>query len=349
MNGPFFDSDSFEYDDALVYLGTRPVYGGSQKFSLSRLDRRQHVYCVGKTGTGKSTLLRNLILQDMYADCGVGVIDPHGDLARDLVDHVPPWRTNQVIYFNPADLQHPLGLNLLANVPRDRRHRVASGLVGAMKAIWADSWGPRLEYILYAAVAALLDCENTSILGLQRMLVDIVPLEHKPWWVIWLISFAMLYLLIIISLPLIYLSSLMAVTMYVVIATQTYTERYADTTGAVLLAKCLLPTILIAVTAFTALLALIATKFVTRRYFITPRMKAQFLWLAAMFDFIIIPLTLVPLAIGTHLISLTLADLKDPLTSGLLALISLGMFAGHIVSSNVNPPVQISSPPLPKR
>jgi hypothetical protein len=178
MNGPFSDSHSFEFDDALVYLGTRPVYGGSQKFSLSRVDRRQHLYCIGKTGTGKSTLLRNLILQDMYADCGVGVIDPHGDLARDLLDHVPSWRTNHVIYFNPADLKHPVGLNLLANVPRDRRHRVASGVVGAMKAIWAESWGPRLEYILYAAIAALLDCENTSILGLQRMLIDA---RYRRW------------------------------------------------------------------------------------------------------------------------------------------------------------------------
>ena len=178
MSGSFTDSLIPGSDDSLVYLGTRPVYGGSQRIGLSRVDRRQHLYVIGKTGTGKSTLLRNLILQDMYGDCGVGVIDPHGDLARDLLDHVPPWRTNHVLYFDPADLQHPIGLNLLANVPPDRRHRVASGLVGAMKAIWADSWGPRLEYILYAAIAALLDCENASILGLQRMLVDA---RYRKW------------------------------------------------------------------------------------------------------------------------------------------------------------------------
>jgi hypothetical protein len=76
------------------------------------------------------------------------------------------------VYFNPADLDYPIGLNLLQNISPDRRHRVASGVVGAMKAIWPESWGPRMEYILYAAVAALLDCQNVSILGIQRMLVD---------------------------------------------------------------------------------------------------------------------------------------------------------------------------------
>ena len=85
---------------------------------------------------------------------------------------IPPWRTDDVVYFNPADLEYPIGLNLLQNVAPDRRHRIASGVVGAMKAIWPESWGPRMEYILYAAVAALLDCQNTSILGVQRMLVD---------------------------------------------------------------------------------------------------------------------------------------------------------------------------------
>src|SRR5580693_2976814 len=119
--------------DAAAFLGSRNIWDDEQPFSLEQADRRQHVYVVGKTGTGKSTLLRNLILQDMYNDCGVGVIDPHGDLARDLLDHVPAWRTNHVLYFDPSDLEYPVGFNLLANVPRDSRHRVASGLVGAMK------------------------------------------------------------------------------------------------------------------------------------------------------------------------------------------------------------------------
>ena len=171
MTDGFLDSSSMD-DDGFVFFGTRDVWGQREPFGLSKVDRRQHAYVIGKTGTGKSTLLRNLILQDIYSGAGVGLIDPHGDLARDILDHIPVWRTNDVIYFNPADRKFPIGLNLLDQVPQERRHRVASGVVGALKAVWSDSWGPRLEYILYAAIAALLDCENTSILGIQRMLVD---------------------------------------------------------------------------------------------------------------------------------------------------------------------------------
>ena len=169
----FENADSFDDGDAVVnYVGTRNVWGGDEPFGLEPADRRHHLYCIGKTGTGKTTLLRNLILQDIYAGAGVGVIDPHGDLCHDLLDHIPPSRTDDVVYFNPADLEYPVGFNLMQNVPPERRHRIASGIVGAMKNIWRDSWGSRMEYILYAAVAALLDCQNTSILGIQRMLVD---------------------------------------------------------------------------------------------------------------------------------------------------------------------------------
>jgi hypothetical protein len=170
-------SDSLKEESAaaggpLACIGNRENWGGTEPFGLFAADRRQHVYTIGKTGTGKTTLLRNLILQDIYAGRGVGLIDPHGDLAQDIIDHVPSWRTDDVVYFNPADLDFPIGFNLLQRVPPERRHRIASGLVLAMKSIWRDSWGPRLEYILYASVAALLDCENVSILGIQRMLVD---------------------------------------------------------------------------------------------------------------------------------------------------------------------------------
>src|ERR1700721_1229991 len=155
-----------------IDIGTREIWGGDRPFGLSRADRRQHLYTVGKTGTGKSTLLRNLIIQDIEAGEGVAVIDPHGDLAEELLDHIPPWRTDHVVYFDPADEKYSVGLNLVGRVPEDHRHLAASGITGAFKAIWSDSWGPRLEYFLYACVAALLDCENVSLLGVQRMLVD---------------------------------------------------------------------------------------------------------------------------------------------------------------------------------
>ncbi len=166
------DFHIYDEDEPLAYLGVRQVWGGYEPFGLLPHDRRQHVYCIGKSGTGKTTLLRNLILQDIELGRGVGLIDPHGDLAEEIIDNIPPWRTDDVVYFNPADLSHPIGFNLLQNAPTHRRHRIASGVVGAMKAIWSESWGARMEYILYAAVAALLDCDNTSILGVQRMLVD---------------------------------------------------------------------------------------------------------------------------------------------------------------------------------
>jgi hypothetical protein len=170
--------DLFIDEEPLPFVGMRQVWGGEKLFGLHAPDRRQHVYCVGKSGTGKSTLLRNLILQDIELGHGVGLIDPHGDLAEDILDAIPPWRTDDVVYFNTADLEYPIGLNLLQNVPPERRHRIASGVVGAMKAIWHDSWGPRMEYILYAAVAALLDCQNTSILGIPRMLSD---RRYRQW------------------------------------------------------------------------------------------------------------------------------------------------------------------------
>src|SRR5580698_4516332 len=171
--------DPFDpYSDDVAFLGTRQVWGSRDWCGLSATDRRQHVYVVGASGTGKTTLLKNLILQDIEHGFGVGVIDPHGDLAFELLDAIPPARTDHVVYFNPSDLEHPIGLNLLARVPQHRRHRIASGVVAAMKSIWRDSWGPRMEYILSASVAALLDCDNTSILGIQRMLVDA---RYRRW------------------------------------------------------------------------------------------------------------------------------------------------------------------------
>jgi hypothetical protein len=166
------DNGSGIPNDGIVWMGHRHVWGGLEPFGLRALDRRHHVYCLGKTGSGKTTLLRNLILQDLQAGRGVGVIDPHGDLAEDLLDHISSHRSDDVVYFNPADHDYPIGYNLLKTVSPESRHLIASGFVSALKSIWRDSWGPRLEYILYAATAALVDCENASILGLQRILSD---------------------------------------------------------------------------------------------------------------------------------------------------------------------------------
>ena len=159
-------------------LGVREQWGQERPFVLSPHDRRHHLYTIGKSGTGKTTFLHNLILQDIAAGHGVGVIDPHGDLAADLLDYIPRHRIEDVVYFDPADLEHPIGFNLLGFTPTEDRHLVASGIVSVFKSIWSDFWGPRLEYILYACVAALLDCENVSLLGIQRMLSDS---RYRAW------------------------------------------------------------------------------------------------------------------------------------------------------------------------
>lgn len=145
-------------------------------FGLSVADRRRHVYVIGKTGSGKSTLLRNLIVQDIEAGRGLMLLDPHGDLAEELLDYIPPWRTEDVIYVAPAELSHPVGFNLLEQVPSDDRPLVAASVVATFKHLWRDSWGPRLEYVLYNTVAALLDYPasrgGVSLLGVPRMFTD---------------------------------------------------------------------------------------------------------------------------------------------------------------------------------
>ncbi len=166
------------WDDALSYIGERDVWGGQQLFGISPDARAQHLFIIGQTGTGKSTLIRNLIIQDIEKGHGVGLIDPHGDLAEDILDCIPPHRTDHVAYLNPADHEFPVGLNVLRPGTNHVPHLIASSIVGALKSIWRDSWGPRMEYILYTSIAALLECENVTILGVQRMLIDPV---YRTW------------------------------------------------------------------------------------------------------------------------------------------------------------------------
>ena len=165
--------------DSHISIGRRQGWNAMLPFGISSKDFRHHVYVLGKTGSGKTTLLRNLIIQHITMGHGVGLIDPHGDLAEDLLNCIPPRRTDHVVYFNPSDLEFPMAFNLLARIPQDDRHLVASGIVDACKNIWRDSWGPRLEYILYNAIAALLECQNTSLLGVNRLLTD----ERYRKWV----------------------------------------------------------------------------------------------------------------------------------------------------------------------
>jgi hypothetical protein len=158
------------------FIGVREGFGEARLFGIGEDDKRQHVYCIGKSGTGKSTLLRNLIVQDIEAGRGVGLIDPHGDLAEEILELVPRRRTDDLIYLDAGDLEHPVGINLLEQVADDERHLVVSNVVSTFRHLWAESWGPRSEYILANAVAALLEFPaekgGATLLGVPRMLVD---------------------------------------------------------------------------------------------------------------------------------------------------------------------------------
>jgi len=142
------------------------------KFGIKTDDRRRHMYFIGKTGMGKSTVLENMIIQDIQDGKGVCVVDPHGDLVEKVINFVPKQRINDVIYFNPADLDFPIGFNVLEQVDASQRHLVVSGLIGVFQKIWADSWGPRLEYVLHHAISALLEYPGSTLLGIMRMLTD---------------------------------------------------------------------------------------------------------------------------------------------------------------------------------
>ncbi|MEI8361276.1 MAG: type IV secretion system DNA-binding domain-containing protein [bacterium] len=146
--------------------------GQARKFGIKTDDRRRHMYVVGKTGVGKSTLLENMIINDIRAGHGVAVVDPHGDLAEKIIEYIPSERVNDVIYFNPADIEYPIAFNVIEQVEPHLRHLVASGLIGVFQKLWADSWGPRLEYILRNAILAILDYPGSTLLAVVRMLSD---------------------------------------------------------------------------------------------------------------------------------------------------------------------------------
>jgi len=142
------------------------------KFGIKKDDRRRHMYLIGKTGMGKSTAMENMIIQDIKNGEGVALVDPHGDFAEKILNFIPSNRINDVIYLNPADFHFPVAFNVMEAVSQEHKHLIASGLVGVFKKLWADSWGPRLEYVLRNAILALLDYPGSTLMGVMRILVD---------------------------------------------------------------------------------------------------------------------------------------------------------------------------------
>jgi len=141
-----------------------------KKFGIKTDDRRRHTYVVGKTGMGKTALLENLAIQDIQRGKGLCFVDPHGEAAEKLLDFVPSSRVNDVIYFNPADLEYPIAFNVMEEVDPAFRHLVAGGLMGVFKKIWPDVWSARMEYILNNCILSLLEYPGSTLLGINRML-----------------------------------------------------------------------------------------------------------------------------------------------------------------------------------
>ena len=154
------------------FFGATNFRNQNRKFGIKIDDRRRHMYVVGKTGMGKTTLLENMVLNDIYAGHGVGLVDPHGDFAEKIVNYIPANRINDVVYFNPGDLDYPIGFNILETIRPEQKHLVTSGLMGVFKKIWPDVWSARMEYILNNTILALIDYPGTTLLGINRMLAD---------------------------------------------------------------------------------------------------------------------------------------------------------------------------------
>ena len=157
----------------ITILGETNFRSMRKKFGIKRDDRLRHVYIIGKSGSGKSVLLENMVMQDINSGNGCCVMDPHGDLAEKIINFIPNERMNDVVYFNPADLDHPIAFNVFEGAQTDSsKNLVASGLIGIFKKMWADSWGPRLEYVLRNTIISLMYDENATLLGINKMFTD---------------------------------------------------------------------------------------------------------------------------------------------------------------------------------
>jgi hypothetical protein len=139
---------------------------------FSREERERHVWIIGKSGSGKSTFLFNLAMGDIYAGEGVAIVDPHGDLAEDILDAIPRSRINDVCYLDAGESNFPVGFNPATKIAPERRALAASGIVAAFKHLWSDSWGPRLEHFLYHGVAALISRRHATLIDLPRLYTD---------------------------------------------------------------------------------------------------------------------------------------------------------------------------------
>src|SRR3990167_2508287 len=160
-------------ENEVFYIGETNFRNKRLKFGIKRKDRRSHMYVIGKTGTGKSTLIKNLIIQDLRKGDGLALLDPHGDLVEGILSYIPEGRQKDMIYINPSDSKNSIGFNVLEGVnSTDGRYLIASGLISIFKKLWFDSWGQRTEHILRNSILTLAEYPGSTLLDLNKLLVD---------------------------------------------------------------------------------------------------------------------------------------------------------------------------------
>jgi energy-coupling factor transporter ATP-binding protein EcfA2 len=158
--------------ERITFFAKTDARGQHVQFGIKAKDRTRHVYVIGKTGMGKSTLLENMAVQDIQNGEGIAFIDPHGSTAETILTYVPEHRKKDVLYFAPFDTAYPVAFNVMEDVGPERRHLVVSGLMSVFKKIWVDAWSARMEYILQNTLMALLEYPDSTLLGVNRMLSD---------------------------------------------------------------------------------------------------------------------------------------------------------------------------------
>lgn len=158
--------------DRITYFAETDFRNQKSRFGIKSRDRTRHMYVIGKSGVGKSTLLENMAIQDIENGEGIAVLDPHGSFADKMLEYIPMERIKDVVYFAPFDTNYPISFNVLEDVGADKRHFVASGLMSTFKKIWVDAWSARMEYILNNILLALLEYPEATLLGVNRMLSD---------------------------------------------------------------------------------------------------------------------------------------------------------------------------------
>ncbi|MBI4155989.1 MAG: type IV secretion system DNA-binding domain-containing protein [Candidatus Zambryskibacteria bacterium] len=179
--------------NTVTYFAETDARNKKIKFGIKAKDRLKHMYVIGKTGMGKSTLLENMAIQDIQNGNGIAFIDPHGGSAEKLLDYIPENRIKDVLYFAPFDLDYPVSFNIMEDVGANKRHLVVAGLMATFEKIWADAWSARMAYILQNTLLALLEYPGATLLGVNRMYTDkdfrksvvdnITDVTVKSFWV----------------------------------------------------------------------------------------------------------------------------------------------------------------------